>query len=198
MIIALASAAAVASLPAGTRAAAPPSCAHAEELPEGSETLADARSALLCLINADRRAHHRRALLNDVHLHRAAQAYAAAIDPDAPLVHVGKDGRTLRARIVASRYAKRFLYAEALGRSRGRSATPDARVRGWLASGSTRSVLRSARFRDVGIGLARTGDKLTFVVVLAAKTQTSSRRTASAKAKRSSGSSRRAPKSSRS
>jgi len=212
MTVALALAAALAALPsaAAPSAAAPAAvdhsadadCPHADEQPTSPDALAGARTTLLCLLNADRRAHRRRPLHANAHLHRAAQAYAAALDPNGPLVHVGHDGSTPRSRIRGAGFAKRFLYAEVLGRSVGRTATPAARSKSWLANASARAVLRSARFREIGIGITLAGDKATFVVVVATKAprprHRSSTRTASARAKRSSGSSRRAPKSSRS
>jgi uncharacterized protein YkwD len=48
-------------------------------------------------------------------------------------------------------------------------------VKAWLASASTRRLLLSAKYRDVGIGVATRGDVTTFVVEIAARATSSSR-----------------------
>jgi uncharacterized protein YkwD len=168
------------------------SCAGADQ-PPAALTVTQTRAAITCLLNAARATRHAPALRGDVRLARAAQRFARALDPAKPLTHDGSGATTPLDRIAEVGYPRggSFSAAETLGRSHGALATPAQRVKSWLAGASTRHLLLSARYRDVGIGVVTRGDVTTFVVEVAA-------RSASASSKRASGSSSRAPNSSRS
>jgi uncharacterized protein YkwD len=162
---------AVASLAAGistASAADAPACAGADETAE-TLTITQARSAITCLLNAAR--DDKAPLRADVRLGRAAQRFARALDPAKPLTHAGHDETTPLDRIAATGYPRggSFSAAETLGRSRGSLTTPARRVKNWLASPSTRRLLTSARYRDVGIGVVTRGTTTTFVVEVAAR-----------------------------
>jgi uncharacterized protein YkwD len=159
------------SLAAGSStasAAGAPACAGADRTPT-AQTVAQTRSAIICLLNAAR--DDKAPLRADVRLGRAAQRFARALDPAKPLTHDGHGGTSPLDRIAAVGYPRggSFSAAETLGRSNGSLATPARRVKNWLASASTRRLLTSARYRDVGIGVVTHGTMTTFVVEVAAR-----------------------------
>lgn len=154
--------------PAG---AAEAPCAGADRTAT-SATVAQTRVALRCLIDAARADRRLAALKADTRLQTAAQRFARALDPAQPLTHTGRSGSTPLDRIEDSGYgrgASGFSAAETLGRSHGSLSTPATRVKAWLADPSTRRLLLSAKYRDVGIGVVSRGDATTFVVELAAR-----------------------------
>ncbi len=159
------------SLAAGTptaSAADAPACAHADQ-PAATLTIAQTRSAITCLLNAAR--VDGAPLHADVRLDRAAQRFARALDPAKPLTHTGRGKTSPLDRIAAVGYPRggSFSAAETLGRSRGSLTTPARRVKNWLASASTRRLLTSARYRDIGIGVVTRDGATTFVVEVAAR-----------------------------
>jgi uncharacterized protein YkwD len=159
------------SLAAGSptaSAADAPACAGADQT-AASLTIAQTRTAITCLLNAARA--EAAPLRADVRLARAAQRFARALDPAKPLTHTGRGETSPLDRIAAVGYPRggSFSAAETLGRSRGSLTTPARRVKNWLASPSTRRLLTSARYRDVGIGVVTRGDATTFVVEVAAR-----------------------------
>lgn len=159
------------SLAAGSAtasAADAPVCAGADQMPT-TLTITQTRSAIICLLNVAR--DDRAPLRADVRLGRAAQRYARALDPAKPLTHAGRGGTTPLDRIAAVGYPRggSFSAAETLGRSNGSLATPARRVKNWLATASTRRLLTSARYRDVGVGVVTRGAVTTFVVEVATR-----------------------------
>lgn len=186
--------AAIAAPSASAAAAAGAPCPGAD-VPATTASAVATGDAIVCLIDAARAARGRPALRRNPRLRTAAQKFASALDPAKPLTHAGRDGSMPLTRIADAGYARGasgFSAAETLGRSEGSLTTPAARVASWLRSASTRRLLLSARYRDVGVGVAGagSGDVVTFVVEVA--------RRASASSKRASGSSSRSSKSSRS
>ncbi len=161
----------LASLAAGSAtasAADTPLCPGADQA-AATLTIAQTRTAISCLLN-DARADAP-PLRTDLRLGRAAQRFARALDPAKPLTHAGHGQTTPLDRIASTGYPRGgpFSAAEALGRSRGSLTTPARRVKNWLASASTRRLLTSARYRDIGIGVVTRGDATTFVVEVAAR-----------------------------
>jgi uncharacterized protein YkwD len=149
-------------------AAEAPVCAGAGQT-AATLTVTQARSAIICLLNAAR--DDEAALRPNVTLGRAAQRFARTLDPAKPLTHTGHGDTSPLDRIASAGYPRgaAFSAAETLGRSRGSLATPARRVKSWLASASTRRLLTSARYRDVGVGVVTRGDTTTFVVEVAAR-----------------------------
>jgi uncharacterized protein YkwD len=138
-------------------------------------TVIQTRAALTCLINAARAERQIAPLRVETHLQTAARRYARALDPAKPLTHSGRGGSSPLDRIADAGYgrgAAGFSAAETLGRSQGALSAPTIRVTAWLASASTRKLLLSAKYRDVGIGVATKGDATTFVVEIAARVKT--------------------------
>jgi uncharacterized protein YkwD len=145
-----------------------PACAGADRT-AATLTIAQARTAITCLLNGAR--DDKAPLRADVRLSRAAQRFARALDPVKPLTHTGRGETSPLDRIAAVGYPRggSFSAAETLGRSRGSLTTPARRVKNWLASPSTRRLLTSARYRDVGVGVVTRGNVTTFVVEVAAR-----------------------------
>lgn len=159
------------SLAAGSptaSAADAPGCPDADQT-AATLTVAQSRAAITCLLNAAR--DGKAPLRADIRLSRAAQRFARALDPAKPLTHTGRGETSPLDRIAAVGYPRGgpFSAAETLGRSRGSLTTPARRVKNWLASPSTRRLLTSARYRDVGIGVVTRGGVTTFVVEVAAR-----------------------------
>jgi uncharacterized protein YkwD len=149
-------------------AADAPACAGADQT-AATLTIAQTRTAITCLLNGAR--DNGAPLRADIRLNRAAQRFARALDPAKPLTHTGRGETSPLDRIAAVGYPRggSFSAAEALGRSRGSLTTPARRVKNWLASPSTRRLLTSARYRDIGIGVVTDGNTTTFVVEVAAR-----------------------------
>ncbi|MES1193009.1 MAG: CAP domain-containing protein [Solirubrobacterales bacterium] len=149
-------------------AADAPVCTGADQT-AATLTIAQTRTAITCLLNVAR--DDKAPLRADVRLSRAAQRFARALDPAKPLTHTGRGETSPLDRIAAVGYPRggSFSAAETLGRSRGSLTTPARRVKNWLASPSTRRLLTSTRYRDVGIGVVTRGSVTTFVVEVAAR-----------------------------
>lgn len=159
------------SLAAGSPAASAtdaPGCPDADQT-AATLTIAQTRAAITCLLNVARA--NQAPLRADVRLSRAAQRFARALDPAKPLTHTGRGETSPLDRIAAVGYPRggSFSAAETLGRSRGSLTTPARRVKNWLASPSTRRLLTSTRYRDIGIGVVTRGGVTTFVVEVAAR-----------------------------
>jgi uncharacterized protein YkwD len=166
-LIAVAALSFVASSPTASAAEAP-ACPRADQT-AATLTIAQTRTAITCLLNAAR--DEKAPLRADVRLSRAAQRFARALDPAKPLTHTGRGESSPLDRIADVGYPRggSFSAAETLGRSRGSLTTPARRVKNWLASPSTRRLLTSVRYRDVGIGVVTRGTVTTFVVEVAAR-----------------------------
>jgi uncharacterized protein YkwD len=162
------------SLAAGSSAApaaAATPCRGTDALPAAT-TVTATRSALACLIDRARAERDLPALHVDARLQRAAQRYARQLKPARPLAHKGSGGSTPLERVAASGYPRgtAFTAAETLGRSHGTLAAPATRVAHWLSDKSTRRLLMSGAYRDIGIGVVTSGDLTTFVVEVAKRT----------------------------
>lgn len=156
-------------------ASSPATCAGADQAPTPA-TIARARAAIACLVDAARAERGLAPLRRDGRLRTAAQRFAGALDPRRPLTHTGAGGSTPLDRIAATGYGRGtgFSAGEALGRGEGSYATPAVRVSTWLDDADTRRTLLAARFRDVGVGVVVRGATTTYVVELGARTPVSS------------------------
>ena len=167
-LIAVAALSLAAGSPTPASAADASACAGAGQT-AATLTIAQTRTAITCLLNAARA--DAAPLHPEVRLARAAQRFARALDPAKPLTHTGRGETSPLERIAAVGYPRggSFSAAETLGRSRGSLTTPARRVKNWLASPSTRRLLTSARYRDIGIGVVTREGVTTFVVEVAAR-----------------------------
>jgi uncharacterized protein YkwD len=147
-------AAALAILAASADASA---CTGARAVPTRA-TVDRARTATLCLVNAERRRRGKRALRTNGELQRSASAYARTMVRGGFFAHVTPSGLTLRQRIRRDGdyidRAWRWRVGENIGWGAGPGATPAGIVAAWLASPEHRRTLLDGDFRDMGVGIA--------------------------------------------
>ena len=143
-----AASAAAALLLAGPGAGAPGELASPARCAASS-----ASAALLCHVNAARRANGAPPLAAAPLLGRAAGAKGAAIVRCGQFTH-GPCGRDPVGPVRASGYAFR-LWGENLYWGSGRLASARSAVQGWLRSPGHRRAMLDRRFREVGIAAVR-------------------------------------------
>jgi len=132
-------------------------CPGSELRPE-PENLPSIRSATLCLVNQERALHGEQALTSNDRLERAAQQHSQGMVAEDYFEHVGPRGDTPLSRITASGY----IYSSRLGFQIGENiafgtrqlATPNAIVKGWIASPPHLANILNSSFRDTAIGIA--------------------------------------------
>ena len=140
--------------PAGLTATAS-ACPHADERP-AKLTRAEARTAILCLVNKRRDKLGRRDLNGDPRLRRAAQRHARSMNKRNYFSHTSPSGATPYDRVSRTGYfsgASSWGVGEVIYSGARRSGTPRRAVRGWMRSGPHRDALMGT-FRDIGIGVA--------------------------------------------
>jgi uncharacterized protein YkwD len=111
-----------------------------------------ARTALLCLINQERAAHGLAPLAEEPHLDKAAHGHSKAMRKGRFFGHGHVWQRIRRSGYL--RGARHFGLGEALGWGRGETGDPATTIESLMASPVHRDEILSARFRDVGIGVA--------------------------------------------
>jgi uncharacterized protein YkwD len=139
-----------------TAAHAARACAGANRIPT-SATLSRAARSTVCLLNAQRAAHGLRRLQPNRLLNRSARRYAHSLVAHRFFSHVTPSGETLQARMSRSGYlrgANGWAYGENLAWGAGPKATPAQIVSAWMASPPHRANILSARWRNIGIGIA--------------------------------------------
>ena len=116
------------------------------------------RSALLCLLNVERRRHGLRPVRANRRLARAAGSHSRRMVQRRFFAHVGPGSLDLAARLRLSRYIPRrggtWLIGENIGFGRGRMARPMSMHRAWMRSTPHRAAILERRFREVGFGIA--------------------------------------------
>jgi uncharacterized protein YkwD len=140
---------ALAILAAPAHAAA---CAGANVIPTTGH-VAPARSATLCLLNQQRRAHHLPLLRPAIALQRAAASYSHQMIRQRFFDHIAPDGTTFDRRIRAAGYGAYRTLAENLAWGAGSQATPARIVDEWMHSPMHRHNILDGRLRDIGIGI---------------------------------------------
>ena len=121
-------------------------------------TLGSARTATLCLVDRERRAHGLRPLRPAAPLAGAAAAYAKRMARDDFFDHTAPNGSTFIARIKATSYLtgslRRWSVGENLAWGTGQLATPQAIVKAWMASPGHRRNILTPAFDELGLGIA--------------------------------------------
>ncbi len=116
------------------------------------------RSAVLCLVNRERRRHGEHPLRMNLHLQRAAQAHTESMAFGDYFQHVGPSGQTPLARMRASGYIHGAHAAYVVGENIAWGtlwlATPRAIVAAWMASPGHRANILNPRFRDTAVGVS--------------------------------------------
>ena len=137
-------------------AAAASACDDASTPPTRA-TVASARSATLCLINAARGKHGLGQLGTTGSLARAATEHSRDMATHDFFSHDSPGGSTPKGRIAAVGYldgASSWAIGETIAWGSGGMASPSSIVRSWLRSPGHRAILLDGRYDDVGIGIA--------------------------------------------
>jgi uncharacterized protein YkwD len=117
----------------------------------------DRADAVVCEINELRTERGLARVSPDRRLERAGEAYARDMVRRGFFSHVSLDGAGPADRLRASGYITgevAWRAGEVLAWGRGRRATPAATVDAWMQSPPHRRILLSARYRDIGVGVA--------------------------------------------
>jgi uncharacterized protein YkwD len=115
------------------------------------------RSATLCLINRERRAHGERRLRGNARLRRAAQSHTESMAFGNYFEHVGPRGQTPLTRMRDAGYISSrvgFEVGENIAWGTLELATPRAIVAAWMASPPHRANILDPRYRETGIGVS--------------------------------------------
>jgi uncharacterized protein YkwD len=138
----------------GGTAEAQASCSGQWTIPSHLSTF-EARSAVFCLINEQRRANGLGALAPNSSLGRAAEHHSRAMDARNFFGHEPDGSPASRARqrgYMAG--ASWWMIGETLGWGRAGRGTPAGIVAAMMASPTHRAVILDGRFRDLGVGVA--------------------------------------------
>ncbi len=115
------------------------------------------RRATLCLLNRQRRRHHRRPLRTNLSLQSVAQRYSQEMVSDHFFDHVSPSGATFIQRIQQTRYLARaasWSLGENLAWGSGHYATPRETMDSWMHSPGHKHNILEPRYREIGIGVA--------------------------------------------
>jgi uncharacterized protein YkwD len=128
------------------------SCAHAKDNPN-DVSVADAKAATICLLNATRRAHHLRPLHVNGRLSLASQRATNAMEAHHFFSHGDFVGRIRAARYLQG--SRGWTVGENIAWGSWDYASPKSIVRSWMHSAPHRANILSSHFREIGIGLTR-------------------------------------------
>ena len=115
---------------------------------------AKVRSAVVCLVNAERRKRGLPALHSNRRLQSAARKHSQDMRKRHYFAHVTPAGKTDVQRARQAGYGRFRTLGENLAWGSGSLATPRAIVRSWMQSPGHRANILNRRFRDVGLGIA--------------------------------------------
>jgi uncharacterized protein YkwD len=130
-------------------------CEGARGLP-ARHSLAELRSATLCLINRLRHRHSLGSLNSDRSLRRAAQGHSSDMVDRDYFSHDSPGGGSIQTRIGGSGYlagASSYMFGEVIGGGTSRGGSAKAVVRAWMHSGAHRGQLLNRGFHDLGVGV---------------------------------------------
>jgi uncharacterized protein YkwD len=147
------------SLPVAQAARHARPCRGANQLIGRSARAArEARRAVVCLLNAQRRAHGLRPLRANIRLRRAAEGHTRSMVRRRYFSHTQPGGVSLVSRLRRTRYlraASSWAVGENIGFGRGNEAGPRGMVRSWMQSSPHRATILERRFSEVGLGISR-------------------------------------------
>jgi uncharacterized protein YkwD len=113
--------------------------------------------ATLCLLNAQRAAHHLSALTESAPLDKASDRYARDMVSRKFFDHVSPGGSTVLERIKAAGWVAAsgsWSIGENIAWGSGSLGTPAAIVDGWMHSAGHRANILNDSFEEIGIGIA--------------------------------------------
>ena len=133
-------------------------CGNAADARPKQLSAGDARNAVVCLINAERRQHGVHELDANHKLQRSAQRHSDRMDGSGCFEHQCPGEPALESRLADVDYLgsglSRWMCAEDIAWGYEARGTPRAIVDGWMHSPPHREVLLHPEMRDVGIGFA--------------------------------------------
>src|SRR5215212_6279062 len=135
--------------PAGALAS---NCANADQNPMDMSVDA-AQHATLCLVNDERRQRGIRPFKENARLTRASQRYAVVMSRRNIFDHGDFVGRIKAARYLKN--ARGYTVGENIAWGSWDYATPANIVDGWMHSPGHRANILNARFKEIGLGIAR-------------------------------------------
>jgi len=128
-------------------------CPGADQLPLLSTT-ASAKSATLCLINAERAFNNLPALRSEPTLEAAATGYAQAMVERSFFAHVSPSGQTIDERLAAyTTNTQSYTIGENLAWGQNVLGTPVSTVNAWMRSQGHRDNILSENFEEIGVGI---------------------------------------------
>jgi uncharacterized protein YkwD len=132
-------------------------CRGADAAPTAA-TLHQARRAVLCLVNGERRRQGDSPLRTNAALQRSAWRYARAMVRESFFAHVTPSGLTFRERMLRETdyldHARRWSIGENIAWGSGAGAAPAEIVKGWMESRDHRRILLDGSYREMGVGVA--------------------------------------------
>lgn len=152
----LAAAALTAAALAAPSTASAQACSGGDLMPSSSN-LRQVRQATLCLLNQQRSMHGLRPVRPNAKLRRAAQAYSRTMVQQGFFDHVSPGGSSMVDRVSRTGYLAQtagWSLGENLAWGSGNLATPREIMGTWMRSEGHRHNILTARFNDVGIGVA--------------------------------------------
>ena len=134
-------------------------CRFANQVPSAfsGASIQHARSAVLCLLNVQRRSFHLAALRENNALDKAAALHDSHMIQGGYFSHDEPGGLGLVNRLQEFRYITprvAWTVGENLGAGVGPAASPSALVAAWMASTEHRANILDAGFRQIGIAIA--------------------------------------------
>ena len=117
----------------------------------------DVKTAILCLLNAERKARGLPALRVNVRLTQAATLHSNDMVARGYFSHVSLTGEDFVVRIKKAGYlrgSRAWTLGENLAWGSGTLASPAGIVRGWMESPGHKANILNGRFREIGIGVA--------------------------------------------
>jgi uncharacterized protein YkwD len=127
-------------------------CASTSANPSSSN-LGAMSSAILCLLNAERRSKGLPSLRGNGQLRRAARAWANRMVAGRFFAHEAGSS-TVLTRVKRTGYVRgNWSLGENIAWGSGALATPRAIVNGWMNSPGHRANILHGKFRDIGIGI---------------------------------------------
>jgi uncharacterized protein YkwD len=116
---------------------------------------ANAPTATLCLINAERRARGLAPLTANARLARAAQRHAADMVARDYFSHFSPSGSSFTDRLRRVGYARQCAWAggETLAWGSRTQRSPASRLVAWMQSPPHRAILLSPAYREAGVGI---------------------------------------------
>jgi uncharacterized protein YkwD len=124
----------------------------------GAASASPRQAAIVRLLNEARAEHGLAPLHRDARLAHAAARHSRDMVAHHYFAHESRDGARFSSRVAATGFLNRpgrWWVGENLAWGRDQGAAPQSIVRAWLSSPTHRRVLLYARYRRVGIGVAR-------------------------------------------